>query len=409
MLRRWLLVCCCCCLPRSPRWWPAQPARRGSHRRGQRASNGTPEQVARRVPRAHRQLHHLPQRAAVALGRRARHRHALRHGLRRQPHARRRHRPGRWSAAHFWRAMHHGRPSTAGCSTRPSRIPTSRITRRQRRDLFLPAQSRRRCGSRTGRTRWTSPTTRSSRWLLWRALFFSAPARPSRTRPQRGVEPRRLPGARPRPLRGLPRRAQPVRRHARGRHVAGRRPDPDAQLVCPALTAPDQAGVADWLLDDIVALLRDGISRSPHGAALGPMADVVYRSLQHLRRRPARHRGIPEGACRSRPPRRAAASRPTRRARKPAPSSTTNIAAIAMARTAKARAAPPAARLIARAGRQPAGPANMEPPVNLIRVIVHGGFAPATRGNPRPFGMPPFGLALSDEEIAALASHLRSS
>ena len=51
----------------------------------------------------------------------------------------------------------------------------------------------------------------------------------------------------------------------------------------------------------------------------------------------------------------------------------------------------------------------MEPPVNLIRVIVHGGFAPATRGNPRPFGMPPFGLALSDEEIAALASHLRSS
>ena len=30
-------------------------------------------------------------------------------------------------------------------------------------------------------------------------------------------------------------------------------------------------------------------------------------------------------------------------------------------------------------------------------------------GNPRPFGMPPFGLALDDEEIAAIASFLRSS
>ena len=51
----------------------------------------------------------------------------------------------------------------------------------------------------------------------------------------------------------------------------------------------------------------------------------------------------------------------------------------------------------------------MEPPANLIRVIVHGGFLPATRGNPRPFGMPPYGLVLTDAEIAALASFMRTS
>ena len=46
---------------------------------------------------------------------------------------------------------------------------------------------------------------------------------------------------------------------------------------------------------------------------------------------------------------------------------------------------------------------------NLIKVIVHGGFPPTTPGNPRPYGMPPFGQSLTDAEIAALASFVRSS
>jgi mono/diheme cytochrome c family protein len=51
----------------------------------------------------------------------------------------------------------------------------------------------------------------------------------------------------------------------------------------------------------------------------------------------------------------------------------------------------------------------IEPPVNLVQVIAHGGFAPVTAGNPRPYGMPPFGLTLNHRDIAALVSYLRSA
>ncbi|HBF49155.1 MAG TPA: alcohol dehydrogenase, partial [Massilia sp.] len=36
----------------------------------------------------------------------------------------------------------------------------------------------------------------------------------------------------------------------------------------------------------------------------------------------------------------------------------------------------------------------LEEPVNAIRVVLNGGFAPATAGNPRPYGMPPFSHVL---------------
>ena len=39
---------------------------------------------------------------------------------------------------------------------------------------------------------------------------------------------------------------------------------------------------------------------------------------------------------------------------------------------------------------------------NLLHVILNGGFPPTTAGNPRPYGMPPFGASLKDAEIAAM-------
>jgi mono/diheme cytochrome c family protein len=46
---------------------------------------------------------------------------------------------------------------------------------------------------------------------------------------------------------------------------------------------------------------------------------------------------------------------------------------------------------------------------NLVQIILNGGYAPATAGNPRPFGMPPFMLVLSDTEVASLLTFLRSA
>ena len=46
---------------------------------------------------------------------------------------------------------------------------------------------------------------------------------------------------------------------------------------------------------------------------------------------------------------------------------------------------------------------------NLVRAIRLGGFMPTTAGNPQPFGMPPYGQVLNDNEIAAVATFMRQS
>jgi mono/diheme cytochrome c family protein len=46
---------------------------------------------------------------------------------------------------------------------------------------------------------------------------------------------------------------------------------------------------------------------------------------------------------------------------------------------------------------------------NLVRILLAGGYAPATTGNPRPYGMPPFVHVLTDEEIAFVATYIRAS
>ena len=45
----------------------------------------------------------------------------------------------------------------------------------------------------------------------------------------------------------------------------------------------------------------------------------------------------------------------------------------------------------------------------MLKAIRHGGFAPATAGNPQPMGMPPYFGVLGDTEIAAVASYLRQA
>ena len=51
----------------------------------------------------------------------------------------------------------------------------------------------------------------------------------------------------------------------------------------------------------------------------------------------------------------------------------------------------------------------LQTPANLVHIVVNGGFPPTTAGNPRPYGMPPFGPSLKDEEIAVLATYVRNA
>ena len=51
----------------------------------------------------------------------------------------------------------------------------------------------------------------------------------------------------------------------------------------------------------------------------------------------------------------------------------------------------------------------MDSAANAIRVVLNGGFAPGTQGNPRPYGMPPYSHAMDDDEVAAVVTYLRAS
>jgi mono/diheme cytochrome c family protein len=49
----------------------------------------------------------------------------------------------------------------------------------------------------------------------------------------------------------------------------------------------------------------------------------------------------------------------------------------------------------------------MSSPVNAIRMVLNGGYAPGTRKNPKPHGMPPFSHILSDDEVSAVVTYIR--
>ena len=51
----------------------------------------------------------------------------------------------------------------------------------------------------------------------------------------------------------------------------------------------------------------------------------------------------------------------------------------------------------------------MRNPVNAVRTVLNGGFPPSTRGNPRPYGMPPFAHVLNDEDVAAVVTYVRGA
>ena len=311
---------------------------------------------------------------------------------------------GRWSADHFWRALHNGR-SADGRLLYPA-FPYPDFTRVTREDsdaiyAYLRSLAPVRAPNRPHALQF--PYDTQAALAVWRALFF----RPAAFVPEPAESAEWNRGAYL--VRGL---GHCAACHG-GRNFLGATPQggmslgggliPMLNWYAPALTAPDQAGVADWSEADVVALLRDGTSA--RGSAIGPMADVVFRSTQHwsdadLRAVATFLRALPQTGSRHAVPARADPAQLELGAK-------VYERRCADCHGADGRGAPTAS------GRSPypalAGnrTVTMDPPANLVRVIVHGGYLPATAGNPRPFGMPPFVQTLDDAEIAAVATWLR--
>jgi len=311
---------------------------------------------------------------------------------------------GQWSSAHFWRAMHNGR-SRDGRLLYPAFPYTSftQITREDSDAIYawlrtLPPvdQANRAHGLRF-------PYNTQAALAVWRALFFS-PAGFEPT-PAQSAEWNRgayLVG-------GL---GHCIACHGSrnawgatdlGLGLGGGRL-PGQGWYAPALDDPREAGVMNWRDEEVVALLQTG--RNEHAAVSGPMAEVVYRSTQHWRDDDllavARYlRSLPDRSDDA-PPRTAGAARP---------------ASAQMVRGERIYAQQCAWCHGDRGeGRPGAFPAlagnravNLADTTNLVQMVRRGGYLPATAGNPRPHGMPPFGHVLDDTEIAAVLTYVRGS
>lgn len=168
----------------------------------------------------------------------------------------------------------------------------------------------------------------------------------------------------------------------------------------PSLSSPLQAGVQNMSVTDILALLRTGMS--PHGSVLGPMAEVVYSSLQYVSTEDLRDMAL---YLRSLP-----SSQP---ARAPVTRASDQVLYDGAALYTQHCAACHGERGEGRSDRGPPLAGNravtLDPPVDPIRVVLYGGYAPGTQGDPRPLGMPPYGPFLSDQQIAAVLSYVRDS
>ncbi|MES2130017.1 MAG: c-type cytochrome [Pseudomonadota bacterium] len=170
----------------------------------------------------------------------------------------------------------------------------------------------------------------------------------------------------------------------------------------PSLTSDAEAGLGSWDIKDITALLHTGAS--PRATVFGPMAEVVQASLQHLDDTDIHAMSTYLKAL------------PATPAEPPEPLTGPSVAQV-LANGKKLYGDHCAdCHGIDGKGMAPAYPPlagnralTMEDAANPIRIVLNGGFAPGTKGNPRPYGMPPYSHVMDDFEVAAVVSYLRAS
>lgn len=176
---------------------------------------------------------------------------------------------------------------------------------------------------------------------------------------------------------------------------------PNQNWYAPSLTSNREAGLGHWSIQDIKDLLQTGISQ--RSTVYGPMAEVTYNSLQYMSDEDVEAMAV---YLKSLPPKDAEAL-PTSQARLVSPEvmelgRSTYGKQCAVCHGDEGKGHPPAFPPLA--GNQSI---TMSSPVNSIRMVLNGGYAPGTKKNPRPHGMPPFNHILNDKEAAAVVTYIR--
>jgi mono/diheme cytochrome c family protein len=311
---------------------------------------------------------------------------------------------GNWSPAQFWRALHNGRSADGRLLYPAFPYPSfTEITRADSDALYawLRTQVPVAQPNRTHALRF--PYNQQASLAIWRALFFV----PGVYEPvvERSVQWNR--GA------YLVRALGHCAACHSPRNAFGATSDslelsggliPMQNWYAPSLASSAEAGVADWSTHDIATLFKTGLT--PHGAALGPMAEVVFRSTQHLHDADLAAiaeflKSLPQA-----PPHARVAARLDSDVKAHGEALYKDRCAACHGPNGEGGAGVNGVVYVALAGNRKV---LLESPANLIHIVINGGFPPTTAGDPRPYGMPPFGPSLKDDEIAALASYVRNA
>ena len=307
---------------------------------------------------------------------------------------------GLWSAAEFWRAMHNGRSRDGRLLYPAFPYPSyTYITRADSDAIYAFLRSLQPVHLKSPPHALRFPF--STQWALagWRALFF----RPDALVQQGAQSAEWNRGAYL--VQGL---GHCAACHTPRNALGALRVDaqfhggliPAQNWYAPALNSEREAAVTAWPLEDVVALLKTGVS--PQAGVSGPMAEVVYRSLQHVSETDLRAMAV---YLRSLP----LQGKPTPLVAKPAADVLAQGQEIYQNQCAQCHGEQGQGRRGAFPALKDNRAVTLTDTTNLVRVVLQGGYLPATVGNPRPYGMPPFVQSLHDDEVAAVLTYIRNA
>ena len=329
---------------------------------------------------------------------------------------------GAWNASHFYRALHNGR-SKDGHLLNPV-FPYTNYTLVTREDsdaLFAFLKSLPAASSPPLPNGLRFPYNLQASLAVWRALYFS----PGKSGPDTSTGPAAV--MQPQQTAQWRRGAYLVNGvgHCSACHTARNAlggEDVSNNLgggliavqnwYAPSLVSPHEASTAAWTTEETVRLLKTGVARE--ASIGGPMAEVVQGGTQYLTDQDVNAmavylKSLPQD---NRPSQKIAAL--------PSATITTQGALLYEQHCAQCHGVDGKGQRLADiagpAGGTMAYPAlagnravTMPQTANLVQVVLNGGYPASTAGNPRPFGMPPFVLMLSDDDIAAVLTHIRSA
>lgn len=311
---------------------------------------------------------------------------------------------GAWTPDDFWRALHNGK-SKNGQFLYPA-FPFTNYTRMTRADtdaIFAYLRTIEPVAQQSREPELRFPYNQRMLLAVWRSLYFTPGVfQPDQSKPLEWNRGAYL-------VQGLG--------HCSACHTSRTRLGgseekldlgggliPVQNWYAPALTGGLESELGNWEASHIADLLTTGVSM--RGTAAGPMAEVVGQSLQYLNREDA---NAIAGYLKSLPSAEVSSGQ-----RGDAP--TGNAEAVLKegqriyekycvdCHRANGQGHPPAYPPLA--GNRALLVDNA---LNPIRMVLNGGYPPTTKGNPRPYGMPPFAQELSDAEVAAVVSYMRNA